>query len=106
MYYTRLAQLRGNRTQTEMASMLDMSQQTYSNYESGKQPLKSTQIEYICTRFGCSAEWLLCFDVPVSIHEETDPTMSELMDLFTRMDQPSRDALILVARSLAAASKA
>ena len=101
MYFTRLTQLRGDMTQAEMAAMLDMSQQTYSNFELGKQPLKSTQIELICTKFGCSAEWLLCFDVPVTVREEPDPATTELVDLFTKMDTESRDALMVVARALA-----
>lgn len=104
MYYNRLSQLRGDRTQAEMAALFGMTQQNYGNYENGKQPLKSNHIEQICTMFGCSAEWLLCFDgvSESSPSDEVDPATAELVDLFTKMDQSSRDALILVARGLVA----
>lgn len=102
MYYNRLRQIRGDRTQAEMASMLGMSQANYGYYENGKQSLKSTQIEQICKLFGCSAEWLLCFD---SQSEDVDPTEAELHDLYAKMDQRSRDALMLVARGLVCGSQ-
>ncbi len=103
MYYNRLRQLRGDRTQAEMASILGMSQANYGYYENGKQSLKSTQIEQICTRFKCSAEWLLCFDSQAA---EMDPRQIELNDLYEAMDAKSKEALMVVAKSLTFSSQA
>lgn len=61
-YKNRLFELRGSESQASFASKLGMTQQNYANYENGKQGLKSDLIEKICTKFGCSAEWLLCLD--------------------------------------------
>lgn len=101
MYYNRLRQLRGDRTQAEMASILGMSQANYGYYENGKQSLKSTQIELICTTFGCSAEWLLCFDSKL----DPNPAEFELLNIYAGLDEKSRDALMVVARALACASQ-
>lgn len=61
-YNNRLFDLRrymGLPSQTEFAKELGLSQQNYANYENGKQGLKEDLVERICTRYGCSADWLL-----------------------------------------------
>ena len=62
-YKNRLAELRGNMSQSEFAKKLGLTQQNYWKYENGHQGLRSDLIEKICTEFNCSAEWLLCLDL-------------------------------------------
>lgn len=46
-------------TQTQIAKMLDVTQQTYQEWESGKiEDLRSSTIIRICETFNLSANWL------------------------------------------------
>lgn len=54
-----LRKLRGSMTQTEMAGIFGVKQNTYSQWENDyKEPSIST-IRAICSHFGVSADWLL-----------------------------------------------
>lgn len=63
-YGTRLKQARKQKgyTQTEIARLMDIPQQNWQRYESGKLDLKMSTIWKICKTLGISADWLLGLD--------------------------------------------
>lgn len=101
-YENRLFELRGDLSQAEFAKLIGLSQQNYGNYEKGKQALRSDLIKRICTKFGCSAEWLLGFDAPIP------PTFSKqeqtLLRDFRSCTPDRRLMLLRTAHDYAAAS--
>lgn len=60
-YGTRLKEARKAKgyTQTEIAKLMDIPQQNWQRYESGKLDLKMSTIYKICKALGISADWLL-----------------------------------------------
>lgn len=60
-YGKRLKQARLDKgyTQTEIATKLDIPQQTWQRYETGKYDLKMSTIYNICRALDISADWLL-----------------------------------------------
>lgn len=55
----RLRQLRGERSQREMAMLLDVEQASYAYYELGKRQPKLDDFARICKALNVSADWLL-----------------------------------------------
>lgn len=55
----RLKELRGEEPQAKFAAKLELPQQTYSRYESGKSEPPLALLKDIALRFGVSADWLL-----------------------------------------------
>lgn len=55
----RLKELRGEEPQAKFAASLELPQQTYSRYESGKSEPPLALLKRIALRFGVSADWLL-----------------------------------------------
>lgn len=57
----KLLMLRQSRglTQTDLAAVLQTSQQYYGKYETGKRPLPAMHIVTLCKFYGISADWLL-----------------------------------------------
>lgn len=48
--------------QTELAKVLNTSQQQISRYETGKRKLNEDQIKELCKMYNVSADWLLGID--------------------------------------------
>lgn len=55
----KLKQLRGNKSQVNAAKIMEVSQQCWQAWESNTNELSATTIHGICTKFNCSADWLL-----------------------------------------------
>ena len=55
----RLKELRGEEPQAKFAASLELPQQTYSRYESGKSEPPLALLKDIALKFGVSADWLL-----------------------------------------------
>ena len=55
----RLKELRGTRSQSEVADLLGIKQNAWSRYELGAATPGADMLIQICTTFGVSADWLL-----------------------------------------------
>jgi transcriptional regulator with XRE-family HTH domain len=55
----RLKELRGDEPQAKFAAKLELPQQTYSRYESGRSEPPLALLKDIALRFGVSTDWLL-----------------------------------------------
>lgn len=55
----RLKELRGDKTQDEIASLLGVKQQTYAHWELGRRQPKLNDLCLVALHFGVSADWLL-----------------------------------------------
>lgn len=98
-HMNRLSELRGSRSQAEFAKELGMSQQNYGYLENGKQGLKSDLIVKLCKQYGCTAEWLLCMDsAGEAVSDEADQGLSELVSIYSALDESARASLVDYAR--------
>lgn len=59
---TRLRELRGPKTQVDMAKELRVNQQTYARWELGDRQPKLNDLCTLSLHFGVSADWLLGLD--------------------------------------------
>lgn len=55
----RLKKLRGKSSQTEIAALLGVKQQTYATWENGKYEPNITSLACICRHYSVSSDWLL-----------------------------------------------
>lgn len=47
-------------TQEQMANELDLSLSAYRNFENGYRDMKLQFAMFVCTKYGCSIDWLVC----------------------------------------------
>ena len=59
IFSEKLRAVRGSRTQSEMALVLEMKQPMYARYESGTTTPSAEVIYRICQNTGVSSDWLL-----------------------------------------------
>ena len=59
LFPTRLRELRGTRTQREMADTVGVSVASWSAYENGTNEVQVSILTRICEAFKCSSDWLL-----------------------------------------------
>lgn len=70
----RLKDLRGLRTQNEVAKALGMAQQLYRTYENDEHLPGTKLIMKICKYYSCSADWLLGIDRDTSAAPQINQT--------------------------------
>ena len=60
-YYEKIRDLRidNNKTQAEIAEILETSQSYYAQYENGKRPLPLRHLATLCRYYGVSADYVL-----------------------------------------------
>lgn len=106
----RLNELRGQRTQAQMAQQLGLPRETYRNYEVGnREPPLETLIK-MATFFGVSVDYLLGLDEPTQSKSATPaaqaanyhtPQEDELLTLFRELSPYLRDLTIQTVRGWA-----
>lgn len=59
----RLKELRGNKSQSQIASKLGIITQTYSNYESERREMDYSTLKHVADYYHVSIDYLLCHDI-------------------------------------------
>ena len=62
LFCSRLRELRGVRSQTEVARLLGINQQNWQRYETGVSEPDFEMLHRICVTLGANADWLLGMD--------------------------------------------
>ena len=55
----RIREIRGTRSQREIAEIFGITKASWSNYENGKHEIPVSTMAELCQRFGYSADWIL-----------------------------------------------
>lgn len=92
-------------TQGDLAARLGVSQQQIARWEAPDADIKSSTLLRLCSALGVTVSYLMGVDVVDGSVQFKDERGQELLDLYAKMDQPSRDALMLVARGLVCGSQ-
>lgn len=88
-------------TQVDLAEKMNVTQQQIARWESPEADIKSSTLLRLASALGVTVSHLMGVDVVDGSVRFEDERVSELVDLFTRMDQPTRDALMTVVRAMA-----
>ena len=96
----RLRELRGNKTQEEVARDLGMTQKTYSNYETGATEPTLSVIIKMAEYFGVSPNFLCEYRPQSSPKNDIDRTLNLLCGLFYNMTPQNRQKLLGYANGL------
>jgi len=88
--------------QGDLTARTDVTQQEVAKREAPEAGIESSATLQSASTLGVSASYPRDADDSIRIE---DDNASELISLFARMDQTSRDALILVARNLVAKAR-
>ncbi len=89
----RLRELRGNKTQEEVARDLGMTQKTYSNYETGTTEPTLSIIMKMAEYFGVSPNFLCEFRPKYSPKNDIDRELNDLCGKFYSLTPKNRDKL-------------
>lgn len=110
----RLNELRGQRTQAQMAQLLGLPRETYRNYEVGtREPPLETLVK-MANFFGVSVDYILGLDeltpeekvagARLTRKTEITPKEDELLYVFRSLPGELQDAVLSVARTFAGQS--
>lgn len=86
----RMKMLRGQRTQMEMASYLNVTQTAYAYWETGKRQPKLDLLAFICQRMNVSADWLLGLnDLP----QRPEPSIGEKLAALKAQAERTKESI-------------
>ena len=103
----RLNELRGNKTQAQIAQILGLPRETYRNYEVGNREPPLDTLLKIANYFGVSVDYLLGRDeVPgvqmkPAAESELTETEQELLSIYRSVNPALQDLILNVARTAA-----
>lgn len=98
-------------SQKQLADLLGVSQQAVYYYETGRSDIKASVLKEISRVTGCSISFILGItddphgegvpDKETDYGSRVDPVLTEIIDIYDRMNDEGRRALVSVARGLA-----
>ena len=94
----RLRQLRGERSQREMAMLLNVEQASYAYYELGKRQPKLNDFTRICRVLNVSADWILGIN---DTQPQADPSVGERLALLRAQSERTKADMERIDRELA-----
>ena len=92
-------------SQQDLADRTGIAQPNIARMETSDVDIKASTIFKLSSTLGVTISYLMGVDVVDGSLRFEDGRTAELVDLFDKMDQPSRDALMLVARGLVCGSQ-
>lgn len=92
-------------TQGDLAARMNVSQQQVARWEAPESDIKSSTLLRLSAALGVTVSYLMGIDVVDGSVRFEDERVHELGELFQAMDPQSREALMVVARSLACSSQ-
>ncbi|TQR29422.1 helix-turn-helix domain-containing protein [Brevibacillus brevis] len=108
----RLRQLRGTRTQEEMADLLGIGRAAYGHIESGKNDIDGSKLKILADFHHCSVDYILCLTderMPGNYEYKKDTQLSdedkEVLDKFNSLPSDQRDAIIKLIDGIQSPSK-
>lgn len=84
----RLRMLRGKRSQAEMASYLNVTQASYSYWETGKRQPKLDLLAEICQRLNVSTDWILGLN---NAPQMLEPSIGEKLAMLTAQADKAKE---------------
>lgn len=107
MAWPRIAEARKAKgwTQAELADRIGVAQAAVARWETGDIDIKSSSLVQLSSTLGVTISYILGYDLDDSGMVDLDPRSSELIGIYNKLDNESRDALMVVARALACASQ-
>lgn len=92
-------------SQQDLADRLGVAQSNVARMETTDVDIKASTLMNLSSTLGVTISYILGYGFDDSDLVESDPSTFELIRLYNAMDQPSRDALMLVARGLVCGSQ-
>ena len=82
-------------SQRDFCKGILVSQSYYAQIENGKRPINDRLIALVCSQYGVSKEYLLTGKGKMFSERFADLQLQKLLDVFTELDPPFRDYVIL-----------
>lgn len=108
----RLRELRGTKTQEEIADLLGIGRAAYGHIESGKNDIDSTKLEVLAEYYHCSIDYILGRTderMPLIYDYEKDSQLTEknkeILRLLDGLSDEQKDAILRVLDSMQSPSK-
>jgi len=86
--------------QRDFCKVIYVSQSYYAQMESGKRPVNDRTISLVCSQYGVSKEYLITGKGKMFSENMADLQLQQLLDVFTELEPPFRDYVVLQVKQL------
>ena len=92
-------------TQKDFCKGIYMSQSYYAQVEGGKRPVNDRLIALVCSGYGVSKDYLLTGKGSIFSEKLADIQLQQLTEIFSELEPPFREYILLQIKLLAEAQK-